>query len=77
MKAPVRLAFCFVHDRRTGRTISVNVSSDGKQADAECGVPVMSANGRYVAFFSFATNPSGERNDGVGELDVFVHDFRG
>jgi Tol biopolymer transport system component len=68
-----RLPDVFVHDRRTGRTIRVDVSSDGKQANAESGVPIMSPDGRYVAFSSYATNLIPEQTGGVGEL--FVRDL--
>jgi Tol biopolymer transport system component len=63
----------FVHDRRTGRTIRVDVSSDGKQANAESGVPVMSPDGRFVAFSSYATTLVPDQTGGIGEL--FVHDL--
>jgi Tol biopolymer transport system component len=46
----------FVHDRRTGRTVQVSVSSRGVPGDDETFEPAMSADGRTVAFASFATN---------------------
>jgi Tol biopolymer transport system component len=63
----------FVRDRRTGRTIRVSVSSDGKQANAESGVPVMSPDGRLVAFSSYTTTLVPDQTGGLGEL--FVHDL--
>ncbi len=62
----------FVHDRDTGATTKVSVATDGTQANATCGFPAISADGRYVAFDSSASNlvPS----DTNGTRDVFVHD---
>jgi Tol biopolymer transport system component len=63
----------FVHDRRTGATTRVSVASDGAQAvGGGSWYPALSADGRFVAFHSYATNlVPGDRNGGV---DVFVHD---
>jgi Tol biopolymer transport system component len=64
-----------VHDRVTNSTTRVSVASDGTQANAESafvGAPQLSADGRFVAFESFASNlVSGDTN---GILDIFVHD---
>ncbi|HLV59106.1 MAG TPA: M36 family metallopeptidase, partial [Natronosporangium sp.] len=46
----------FVHDRVTGVTERVSVASDGTQANANSFVASISADGRYVAFYSIATN---------------------
>jgi hypothetical protein len=63
----------FVHDRQTGVTQRVNVASDGAQAEGDdSGQAVISADGRYVAFQSFADNLVPGDNNGFG--DVFVHD---
>jgi archaellum component FlaF (FlaF/FlaG flagellin family) len=63
----------FVHDRQTGQTTRVSVDSNGIQANQESvGLVGISADGRYVAFDSYATNlVPGDTNDLV---DVFVHD---
>jgi Tol biopolymer transport system component len=63
----------FRHDRVTGATVRVTVSSQGaQQEDNSVGnAPKMSANGRYVAFSSYAGNLV-PFDDGSG--DVFVHD---
>jgi Tol biopolymer transport system component len=61
----------FVHDRQTGQTTRVSVASDGTQANNLSADPSISADGRYVAFVSFADNlVSGD----TGYVDVFVHD---
>src|SRR5439155_1055443 len=64
----------FVHDRRTRMTERVSVASDGTQANAFSGEASISADGRFVAFASLASNlVSGDTN---GADDVFVHDRR-
>ena len=50
----------------------VSVSSQGSQADNASGSVVISANGRYAAFFSLASNLVAGDTNGVG--DVFVRD---
>jgi len=62
----------FVHDRQTGQTEHVSVSSAGEKGNASSRSPCISADGRYVAFVSKATNlVPGDTN---GASDVFVHD---
>lgn len=62
----------FVHDRQTGQTTRVSVASDGTQANNGSRLYTISANGRYVAFLSNATNlVSGDTNH---KDDIFVHD---
>lgn len=46
----------FVHDLVTGRTTRVSVSADGEEADGDSFVSGISADGRVVAFTSFADN---------------------
>lgn len=46
----------FVHDRVTRVTDRISVATDGTPADQASNLPVMSADGRYVAFDSRATN---------------------
>jgi len=62
----------FVHDRQTGITERVSVDSGGKQANGSSAALAISANGRFVAFASTASNLV--PGDGNGESDVFVHD---
>lgn len=63
----------FVHDRVTRTTTRVSLSSAGEQADrGSYDVPAISADGRFIAFTSYATNlVPGDTND---EDDIFVHD---
>jgi Tol biopolymer transport system component len=62
----------FVRDRRTGRTERVSVATGGAQGNDHSFDPVLSADGRYVAFGSWATNLV--PNDTNGWQDGFVHD---
>jgi len=62
----------YVRDRGTGKTECVSVSSDGSPANGGCGDSAISADGRYVAFDSIATNLDPE---GMNQtFNVFVHD---
>ncbi len=62
----------FVHDRVTKQTTRVSVATDGTQGNNGAWAPVISADGRYVAFWSAASNlVAGDAN--VTD-DVFVHD---
>ncbi len=62
----------FVHDRVSGVTSRVSVSSTGTQADDWSEAGALSADGRYVVFDSWASNlvPA----DTNRRHDVFVHD---
>jgi Tol biopolymer transport system component len=64
----------FVHDRQTGQTTRVSVASNGIQTDSfrDSDSPAISADGRFVAFASSATNlVAGDTNS---TDDIFVHD---
>jgi Tol biopolymer transport system component len=62
----------FVHDRLTGATERVSVSSAGVQANGHSLKPSLSADGRFVAFESYASNLV--PNDTNNEQDIFVRD---
>jgi Tol biopolymer transport system component len=62
----------FVHDRQTGQTARISISSAGEQAAGVSDYPVISPNGRYVAFSSNAANLVS--NDTNNDYDVFLHD---
>ena len=77
---------CFVRDRDldgngvfdepgAGKTttLRVDVSTAGVAADNDCLTPVISGNGRFVAFASKASNLVA--NDPNGQADVFVRDL--
>ncbi|MBI5407832.1 MAG: thrombospondin type 3 repeat-containing protein, partial [Nitrospirae bacterium] len=62
----------FVHDRQTGQTTRVSVDTNGVQGNSYSYNPSISADGRFVAFDSSASNlVTGDTN---GRSDVFVHD---
>jgi Tol biopolymer transport system component len=62
----------YVHDRANATTERVSVASSGAQANSTSEAPSISADGRHVAFWSFASNlVPGDTN---GTSDVFVHD---
>lgn len=61
----------FVRDRQTGITSRVSVTSAGAQGAGESLNPSVSADGRFVAFDSFAPLVAGDTN---GAQDIFVHD---
>jgi len=62
----------FLYDRNTGAVERVSVASGGAEANGDCLLPSISADGRYVAFASEASNlVPGDTN---GIVDVFVHD---
>lgn len=62
----------FVHDRQTGQTTRVSIASDGTEGNGFSGAPALSGDGRYVSFYSEASNlvPSDNNND----ADIFVYD---
>gem|GEM_PF-2606427 len=68
----------FVHDRQTGETTRVSVTSDGTQGNGNSSgnsllaFPSISADGRYVAFYSQANNLVDGDTNGTG--DTFIHD---
>ena len=65
----------FFHDRQTGFTERVSVAIDGKQGNEMSITPSISGDGRFIAFYSFASNlVIGDTN---GCQDVFVHDREG
>lgn len=61
----------FVHDRTTGTTERVSVSSAGAEGTLESMAATISADGRYVAFLSRASNLAAGTFDGI---DVYVRD---
>src|SRR5262245_2496236 len=57
----------------TGETVRASLSSSGSQANGASTAPVVSANGRLVAFVSEATNLAPFDTNGAD--DVFVRDL--
>ncbi|MDQ3916787.1 MAG: hypothetical protein M3323_15900 [Actinomycetota bacterium] len=72
------MADVFVHDLSTGETERVSTGMAGAETDGSSIIPAISADGRYVAFQSYAqnlvpadTNGAPDRSRG---LDIFRHD---
>ncbi len=62
----------YLRELATGAMELVSIATDGSQADGDCSNPVLSHDGRFVMFESFAANLApGEAN---GTLDVFARD---
>jgi Tol biopolymer transport system component len=66
------VADVFVRDRQIGFTARVSVSSSENQGNGFSSDPTISADGRYVAFESAASNFA--PNDGNAHVDVFIRD---
>lgn len=66
----------FVRDLRRGTVERVDVASDGTQADGSSSYAEISADGRYVAFVSSATNLVEWAEPPQHPNDVYVHDRR-
>lgn len=69
----------FVHDRQTGRTERVSVTSAGEEVNgAESLIPAISGDGRWVVFRSSANDlVEGDTGSGTtlqGDNDIFIHD---
>jgi Tol biopolymer transport system component len=62
----------FVRDLVLGTTSRVNVALDGSQANNASYDPAISGDGRYVSFYSDATNLVSDDTNGI--RDVFVVD---
>ena len=60
----------FVYDRSTRKTRRVSVSSAGTEGNQYIYGPSISADGRFVAFYSYASNLVG--NDTNTSTDVFI-----
>ncbi len=61
-----------VYDREVGQLKTLSLALDGTQGNAYSYGPAISADGRYVAFQSYASNLVS--NDTNEQADVFVHD---
>ncbi len=62
----------FLRDRLLGTTVRLSVAPGGAEADGESFAPSISADGRYIAFASLATNLT--TLDLNGKMDVFLFD---
>lgn len=64
----------FVYDRQTGTAVNVSVKTDGTQADLDSFTPELSADGRFVAYSSFADDLIAD--DENESSDIFVRDLQ-
>ncbi len=62
----------YVSDLQSGTRTQVSVNSSGEASNGSDGFPSISADARWVSFFSTGTNLVSKDSNGVG--DVFVHD---
>lgn len=62
----------FLRDLNTGTTTRISKASDGTQANGGAETPAISGDGRYIAYYSGASNLVSGDTDGHG--DIFVHD---
>jgi Tol biopolymer transport system component len=70
--SPERRSDILVRDRETGETTRVSVGAGGEDPTSGSILPAITADGRFVAFSSYATNlVPGDTN---GSYDAFVHD---
>ena len=65
----------FVHDRLTGRTTRTSLTEKGRESNGPSRDPTISADARFVAFESHASNLVSR--DDNGNVDVFVRDRGG
>jgi len=71
----------YVHDRWTGKSERISAGADGAPGDGWSTAPALSADGRYVAFWSWAGNlvagderACGEAGERLSCGDVFLYD---
>ncbi|MCB0106379.1 MAG: carbohydrate binding domain-containing protein, partial [Caldilineaceae bacterium] len=69
-----KIAHIYVYDQKIGKSIRVSRASNGASGNANSYGVCLSADGRYVAFGSYATNLVA--NDTNGLLDAFVRDLQ-
>jgi Tol biopolymer transport system component len=62
----------FVRDRKTGTTERVSVGPRGEESNADCLYPRISADGRFVAFWTLASNLVDGDTNGAG--DIFMRE---
>jgi Tol biopolymer transport system component len=61
----------FVHDRQTGYTTRISLDDSGGQSDGASFRPSLSADGRYVAYFSDASNLVAGDTNGASDVILF------
>jgi hypothetical protein len=64
----------FLRDRQTDTTIRISLATGGGQGNNNSTTPTISGNGRYISFWSAASNLVEGDTNNVG--DIFVHDAK-
>jgi len=64
----------FVHDRLTGYTDRISVGPDGNEGNSASRTASISADGRYIAFESTASNLVSGDTGGPSDTDIFLYD---
>src|SRR5207253_1109506 len=67
----------FLRDMQSGSTVCVSVGGTALNAGSTCEDPIVSLDGRYVAFFSTAKNlttPAAGVSSGQAPGDVYIRD---
>ncbi len=64
----------FLKDIKTGALKIVSTNASGRQANGSSGQPIMSANGRYLVFFSLASNLV--KRDPNRKADIFIKNIQ-
>lgn len=67
-------AHVFVRDLTTGTTVRASVASDGTEANSSSDEPMLSGDGRYVVFESWASNLTGGASG--SNAGLFVRDLK-
>jgi Tol biopolymer transport system component len=74
LSLPAALLILGAASAQSPTTLRISVATGGVEGDADSNVPVFAANGRFVAFYSVASNlVAGDTN---ATTDVFVRDLR-
>lgn len=63
----------FVHDRQTGTTACVSMDASGVPGGGASSAPSLSADGKIIAFTSYATNLAA--GDPTGTVDVYIRNL--
>jgi Tol biopolymer transport system component len=59
---------CFLHDRSSGITSRVSVTTFGEQLNAQSLKPMISADSRYIVFYTEASNAGDQDNNGTSDF---------
>ncbi|MCA9905708.1 MAG: PD40 domain-containing protein, partial [Anaerolineae bacterium] len=64
----------FLRDTQTNETVIISVAPDGSAADAQSRLPAISADGRYIAYQSQATNLTNDEDTIIYDIFLFDRD---